>query len=270
MKKQTGKQQPQSPGPGLRELAGAGNCAPGGGPGGGPGHHGRTGGRARKQHRSAAELADHWSLQQGRPVGRRRAGGRGGHEEHPGRRGSEAVQLHGGSQLRPQDGGGPALPRHSGEDHAAGGRHQGGQRFSGGRVRRSAGLRAREPRSLHLGSAKMLASRLASCKAFEAMTRGLLSPRQARVLLGRMRGGGAAGEEVCLGSPTGRPLGEASAGPATGSEPSGVAGGCCGTGVRSRSDAGSGAPRKGKSGISGAAGCGTTAGSNASWAKAGM
>ena len=44
---------------------------------------------------------------------------------------------HGGRQLRPQDGGGPALPRHSGEDHAAGGGHQGGQ------------LRAREPRRLH-------------------------------------------------------------------------------------------------------------------------
>ena len=41
--------------------------------------HGRTGGRARKQHRRAAELADHGSLQQGRPVGLRRAGGRGGH-----------------------------------------------------------------------------------------------------------------------------------------------------------------------------------------------
>ena len=31
---------------------------------------------------------------------------------------------HGGRQLRPQDGGGPALPGHSGEDHAAGGGHQ--------------------------------------------------------------------------------------------------------------------------------------------------
>ena len=47
--------------------------------GGSPGHHGRAGGRARKQHRRAAELADHGSLQQGRPVGLRRAGGRGGH-----------------------------------------------------------------------------------------------------------------------------------------------------------------------------------------------
>ena len=36
---------------------------------------------------------------------------------------------HGGRQLRPQDGGGPALPRHSGEDHAC------------------------EPRRLHLGAA---------------------------------------------------------------------------------------------------------------------
>ena len=45
----------------------------------GPGHHGRSGGYARKQHRSATELADHGSLQQGRPVGLRRAGGRGGH-----------------------------------------------------------------------------------------------------------------------------------------------------------------------------------------------
>ena len=41
----------------------------------------------------AAELADHGPLQQGRPVGLRRAGGRGGHQEHPGRRGPEAVQL---------------------------------------------------------------------------------------------------------------------------------------------------------------------------------
>ena len=49
----------------------------------------------------------------------------------------------GGSQLRPQDGGGPALPRHRSKDHAAGGRHQGGQRSPGRRVRRSAGLRAR-------------------------------------------------------------------------------------------------------------------------------
>ena len=59
----------------------------------------------------------------------------GGHQEHPGRRGPEAVQLqhhggherlhrlgqqrhagHGGRQLRPQDGGGPALLGHSGED----------------------------------------------------------------------------------------------------------------------------------------------------------
>ena len=131
-----------------QQRAGAGNCAPG--HGGGPGHHGRAGGRARKQHRRAAELADHGPLQQGRPVGLRRAGGRGGDEEHPGRRGPEAVQLqhhggherfhrlgqqrhagHGGRQLRPQDGGGPALPGHSGEDHAAGGGHQGGQRSPG-------------------------------------------------------------------------------------------------------------------------------------------
>ena len=60
-----------------QQRAGAGNCAPG--HGSSPGHHGRTGGRARKQHRCAAELADHGSLQQGRPIGLRRAGGRGGH-----------------------------------------------------------------------------------------------------------------------------------------------------------------------------------------------
>ena len=88
------------------------------------------------------------------------------HKEHPGRCGPEAVQLqhhggherfhrlgqqrhagHGGRQLRPQDGGGPALPGHSGEDHAAGGGHQGGQRSPGGRHRCGAGLRAREQRS---------------------------------------------------------------------------------------------------------------------------
>ena len=130
-----------------QQHAGA-DCAPSNA--GGPGHHGRAGGRARKQHRRAAELADHGSLQQGRPVGLRRAGGRGGHEERPRLSGPEAVQLqhhggherhhrlgqqrhagHGGRQLRPQDGGGPALPRHSGEDHAAGGGHQGGQRSPG-------------------------------------------------------------------------------------------------------------------------------------------
>ena len=59
-----------------QQRAGAGNRTPC--HGGGPGHHGRAGGRARKQHRRAAELADHGSLQQGRPVGLRRAGGRGG------------------------------------------------------------------------------------------------------------------------------------------------------------------------------------------------
>ena len=58
-----------------QQRAGAGNCASC--HGGGPGHHGRAGGRARKQHRRAAELADHGPLQQGRPVGLRRAGGRG-------------------------------------------------------------------------------------------------------------------------------------------------------------------------------------------------
>ena len=92
---------------------------------------------------ASKQLADHGPLQQGRAVGLRRAGGRGCHKEHPGRRGPEAVQLqhhggherfhrlgqqrhagHGGRQLRPQDGGGPALPGHSGEDHAAGGGRQ--------------------------------------------------------------------------------------------------------------------------------------------------
>ena len=62
-----------------------------------------------------------------------------------------------GRQLRPQDGGGPALPGHSGEDHAAGGGHQGGQRSPGGRHRRGAGLRARESRRLHLGAAGLQA-----------------------------------------------------------------------------------------------------------------
>ena len=114
----------------------------------------------------AAELADHGPLQQGRPVGLRRAGGRGGHQEHPGRRGPEAVQLqhhggheqvhrlgqqrhagHGGRQLRPQDGGGPALPGHSGEDHAAGGGHQGGQRSPAPPRRWPPSLRAETPPS---------------------------------------------------------------------------------------------------------------------------
>ena len=48
------------------------------------------------------------------------------------------------TRQRLQDGGGPALPRHSGKDHAAGGGHQGGQRSPGGRHRRGAGLRARK------------------------------------------------------------------------------------------------------------------------------
>ena len=38
------------------KLDSSANCAPSNG--GGPGHHGRAGGRARKQHRRAAELAD--------------------------------------------------------------------------------------------------------------------------------------------------------------------------------------------------------------------
>ena len=75
----------------------------------------------------------------------------GGHERFH-RLGQQRHAGHGGRQLRPQDGGGPALPGHSGEDHAAGGGHQGGQR-SPGRHRRGAGLRAREPRRLHLGAA---------------------------------------------------------------------------------------------------------------------
>ena len=46
---------------------------------------GWVGGRlpGHRVHRRAAELADHGFLQQGRPVGLRRAGGRGGHQEHP-------------------------------------------------------------------------------------------------------------------------------------------------------------------------------------------
>ena len=104
-----------------QQRAGAGNCAPG--HGGGPGHHGRPGGRARKQHRRAAELADHGSLQQGRPVGLYVLEGvvatkhHGGHERLH-RLGQQRHAGHGGRQLRPQDGGGPALPGHSGEDHA--------------------------------------------------------------------------------------------------------------------------------------------------------
>ena len=146
---------------------------------------------ARKQHRRAAELADHGPLQQGRPVGLRRAGGRGCHKEHPGRRGPEAVQLqhhggherfhrlgqqrhagHGGRQLRPQDGGGPALPGHSGEDHAAGGGHQGGQRSPGGRHRCGAGLRAREQRRLHLGPAGLQGGRQRADRLRPAVGRG--------------------------------------------------------------------------------------------------
>ena len=52
-----------------------------------------------------------------------------------------------------------ALPRHSGEDHAAGGRHQGGQCSPGGRHRRSAGLQACEPRRLHRGAAGLQGGR---------------------------------------------------------------------------------------------------------------
>ena len=131
-------------------------------------------GRWPRTEAASPRFADHGPLQQGRPVGLRRAGGRGGDEEHPGRRGPEAVQLqhhgghdlgqqrhagHGGRQLRPQDGGGPALPGHSGEDHAAGGGHQGGQRSPGGRHRRGAGLRARKQRRLHLGAAGLQGGR---------------------------------------------------------------------------------------------------------------
>ena len=48
-----------------QQRAGAGDCAPSNG--GSPGHHGRAGGRARKQHRRAAELADHGTRQTSRP-----------------------------------------------------------------------------------------------------------------------------------------------------------------------------------------------------------
>ena len=51
------------------------------------------------------------------------------------------------------------LPRHSGEDHAAGGRHQGGQRSPGGRHHCGAGLRACEQRRLHLGAAGLQGGR---------------------------------------------------------------------------------------------------------------
>ena len=54
---------------------------------------------------------------------------------------------HGGRQLRPQDGGGPALPGHSGEDHTAGGGHQGGQRSPGGRHRWPPSSQAETPPS---------------------------------------------------------------------------------------------------------------------------
>ena len=67
-----------------------------------------------------------------------------GHERFH-RLGQQRHAGHGGRQLRPQDGGGPALPRHSGEDHAAGGGHQGGQRSPGGR--RPPSLRAETPPS---------------------------------------------------------------------------------------------------------------------------
>ena len=108
-----------------------------------------------------------------------------------GRRGPEAVQLqhhggherlhrlgqqrhagHGGRQLRPQDGGGPALPGHSGEDHAAGGGHQGGQRSPGGRHRRGAGLQAREQRRLHLGAAGLQGGRQRPDRLRPAVGRG--------------------------------------------------------------------------------------------------
>ena len=82
----------------------------------------------------------------------------GGHERFH-RLGQQRHADHGGRQLRPQDGGGPALPGHSGEDHAAGGGHQGGQRSPGGRHRRGAGLRAREQRRLHLGAAGLQGGR---------------------------------------------------------------------------------------------------------------
>ena len=100
-----------------QQRTGAGNRAPG--HGSRPGHHRRTGGRARQQHRCAAELADHGSLQQGRPVGLRRAGGRGGHEENPRQRGPalDAARRQGGRQRA----GRPAL--HGGRvGHATGGR----------------------------------------------------------------------------------------------------------------------------------------------------
>ena len=83
----------------------------------------------------------------------------GGHERLH-RLGQQRHAGHGGRQLRSQDGGGPTLPGHSGEDHAAGGGHQGGQRSPGGRHRCCAGLRAREPSISGLQASKADASAL--------------------------------------------------------------------------------------------------------------
>ena len=78
----------------------------------------------------------------------------GGHERFH-RLGQQRHAGHGGRQLRPQDGGGPALPGHSGEDHAAGGGHQGGQRS----VTAAALASELASRRLHLGAAGLQGGR---------------------------------------------------------------------------------------------------------------
>ena len=72
-------------------------------------------------------------------------------------------------------------------DHAAGGRHQGGQRPPQGRVRRGAGLRAREPRRLHPGlqASKADASALTAYAPLSAVdTSSEVDSKKAAALLG--------------------------------------------------------------------------------------
>ena len=83
---------------------------------------------------SAAELADHGSLQQGRPVGLRRAGLRASRTAWL----SSSIALANNATLATVAANYGLKttvvdqhPRHSGEDHAAGGGHQGGQRSWG-------------------------------------------------------------------------------------------------------------------------------------------
>ena len=106
-----------------QQRAGAGNCAPG--HGGGPGHHGRLGGRkqratglSNKADQSAFDVLEGVVATKSTPDGVKLSN----YSTSAAMNGSIAAANNATlATVAANYGGGPALPRHSGEDHAAGG-----------------------------------------------------------------------------------------------------------------------------------------------------